>query len=251
MPGTPNYPPDLGSVIKGLQRQARNAFTAGVSRVPYSAITGLVNLLGDLVVSGAGRLRVLATNGAVLLDAGRFDLGGTPVSGIAFRRSDGTIQLYAYSDDDGNGYIAIQDKAGNIIVSDDGASGEGLARPWLGYQAWPASYYTTPPVSITSATFVPAWIVSQECQHPLIEVQLYCVPGASSAFEVQLKDPFTGVVMAGPIAVSGAAQYVTLTGSHVAGTAFGAFFRADIEARRTSGTNGLGLFVAYSQGRQS
>lgn len=206
---------------------------------------------GGITVKG-GTLRALYPDGGEAFLAGLHHLAsGTPVRGIVVRRPGNVLSFWSFAREDGTGnsFWALFDRAGNIVVSDDAESGEGLARPWLPYVGRPSSDYVTP-LSTTSGTFTPLWTYAGVRQHPRTTARLLVQTDAGTTAEVQLRDTNNNTVVAGPEAVGASANtYVDLTGALTG--PFSGFIKVDVEARRVSGTGSVRVVLVYAVGRQS
>jgi hypothetical protein len=130
---------------------------------------------GGLRIKDGGSFQVRSASNVQVVYLGP-DVNG--VQYVAFRRNDGSTVLYTYSIVGGNQYWALTDKTTRILVSDDAASGVGLARPWLSVPMYPSftqaasSTFSYPSVTVAQiATETTLWegripLVS----HPKIEV---------------------------------------------------------------------------------
>lgn len=129
---------------------------------------GLLN--NASISSGAGlriapgsKLVIQHPTGNTMLQAGiydvnhSFDLGdGSYQPMLLLYRADGTLAFSMYDPDPTSAgyqqFLAVWDRGGNIIVSDDTNSGQGMARPYLSGGFEPARYADFA-FSTTSATF--------------------------------------------------------------------------------------------------
>ena len=131
------------------------------------------NRLANATIGGdgrRGRLRVLDaqnTEVGVIGDLGVPDNTGAPQTGLIFRRQGGGAALTVFDPAPGDGFnqfVAIFDRTGNIVVSDDTESGAGLALPWLPL-SWvsldQAKWSTT-----SSSSPVPQFVAVYFKQHP-------------------------------------------------------------------------------------
>jgi|GEM_PF-1873474 len=196
-----------------------------------------------------GALTVRHPNGVDLFRAGGFYLSGDPVQGVLIRRADGSVAFWAFSYASGaNGYIALVDQDNNIIVSDDLASGVGLARPWLPVpfrDAW-----TTPPPNTTSGTFTPMQEATYTQQHPrLLAHLLVRASDGSTAGEVRVTVDGVQVGEVRPVA-AGEHAYAWVGPFALPGD-FSEFVNVAVEARRTAGSGTVGVRVVGAWGIQS
>lgn len=205
--------------------------------------------LGNAVIS-RGTLKVKQTDGSTIFEAGEINAApGGQEFGFIARRPDGTVSLYSYSTDSGDGFWAGWDKSGNIIMSEDGTSGQGLARPYIPYNVLDFTQVTTPTRTTTSATYDTMYRAHGPKQHPKVHCQYIIKTDADTTCDVQmiLSD---GTLIAGPNAHGLASfAYGSLTGT-IPGTHMQERF-IDIQARRTAGTGNVKMSIAYIVGRQT
>jgi hypothetical protein len=193
-------------------------------------------------------------DGSIVFAAGEIGtiIGLAGSIGFVTNRADGTRAFLMYSPpvDPGGGFWGGYDHENNVVLSNDGASGQGLARPYIGWQVNRTSDIASPPVSTSSGTFVSLWTLVGEKQHPKIRtVVLVLTPGGTTG-EVQLRDPATATIIDGPDTVgSGTFAYFLLEGS-IPGT-FSNLKTLDVEARVTGGAGAISLFPIYAVGKQS
>lgn len=238
MPGTPNYPKDMGDVVKEMQQQIRDARTSGQSRVPFDRIVD-------------GRLTVL--DGAVeIVKLGKLgQIAGEDIWGMVIRRANNTEALRIFSSDSGNNtYMALSDQSGNFIFSDDGISGQGIARPYLGVPFAPAGDPTTStPSSNTSGTFATvseAWFPKQQ---PRMQIY-YSQRTTSTTGQIQVVDR-NGAVLAGPVSTAlGASSGFSFGPFAVPGNFMDTTY-IGVQTRVASGAGAVGLFVNGAYGIQS
>ena len=147
--------------------------------------------------------------------------------------------------------VAVKDASGTSLSSSD-ASGFGLDRPYLAWNAYPTSSEAAPPQSTTSGSFANLWTVSAEPQHPKVRVRVRVVNGAGTSGEVRLVDRATGQVISTVLVVGSAATVeADLDGTLVAPSLFGggAPMRVDVQARRTAGANSVAVLVMHVVGK--
>jgi hypothetical protein len=133
-----------------------------------------------LTIGGGGKMVVQHPDGKTLMLMGAYDVTDTynmpdgsrqPMALIY--RADGSLALGMWDPDPASGgfqqFLALLDRSGNIIVSDDTNSGQGLARPYI-----PASFYKTRFADFTaasvSATFETLFDTTMYKQHPQLVV---------------------------------------------------------------------------------
>ncbi len=207
-----------------------------------------------LALSTARQLTVVSDDGTIIGQVGGLpalaDPDGLPQSGFLFRRSDGTLALSLYDPDSSAGgfnqYLGIWDRAGDLVISDDTTSGQGLARPYIAFPF--ASTAQSNWGSSTSTSFGDVFLAYINKQHPYVEVYVQMSAAASTVGEVQLVQGST---------VIGAAQQVTgastdtLTWIAPVDGAHGDVIDLHIAARRVSGTGAVSTQVFGAWGRQT
>jgi hypothetical protein len=204
-----------------------------------------------------GALTILdPADGSILFQAGELTTASYPDAlGMIARRRNGSPALATFTIPDGGGFSAVYDKQVNIIVSDDGASGQGLARPWLPISfVFPGSVVPSGSETTTSATFATVLEAKYQKQHPRFYayILLRCSDGSTSG-EIQLAKndgTLVGDIIQGPTAIPlGYFGFGTLLGSVPGG--FGEEMNIDIMLRRTAGAGTVGVRVMGAWGIQS
>ncbi len=228
--GVTDQPQDLLTLVRDLQRQVtelrrRSLYNAAIS---------------------SGGLEVRTPDAAVVVRAGQ--LGDTDEYGVEMRRRDGTLQARFWDTPGGGGWWSLHDEQGRICVSNDSASGRGLATPYLTWDWMPWSQVTTPPLATTSAAFEIVARCHAQLQNPRIRLLLIAKTDADTTGEVILAQGST--VISGVLSVQAAANnYLWLTAT-VDGDMFDAGY-IDLQARRTAGTGTVRLAIAWCAGVQS
>jgi hypothetical protein len=162
-------------------------------------------------------------------------------TGFIFTRQDGSTAL-TMEGSPGAQFVALRDRSTNVIVSDDTASGQGLATPYIPYTPIKMSEITTPVVSTTSAAFVELWRIHGQKQHPKMQVQLLIQSDAATTGAVQLAEGASTVIASDTIPAADN-TYHTLEGP-VTGVHLQQLF-IRVEVRRLSGAG------AYADGKQT
>ena|SRR5688572_10852155 len=200
-----------------------------------------------------GAVKAVQPDGTVVFEAGAVDIGIVDAWGTSTRRANDTLASYVFSKHDGTGFWAFLDKTGNIIASEDGASGQGLATPWLALPGWMA-HTTTAPSGFevtTSGTFVGLYNVAYLKQHPKIHFQVVTRSSdGSTTGEVRLQNLTFNETIGNVITVT-AGQYVghTITGV-ISGDHLDPM-ELEIQARRTAGAGTIGARPLGTYGRQT
>jgi hypothetical protein len=249
-----NYPKDEGTEWMALKRQVKNAFTSANSRVPYQKIAaGIVRISTSLEILAGAYLRFFYNGGADGIFMGRvLDHGGVDSDGIYIRRNGGgTAFTSTTRASDGYGFTAIWDKPGNVVVSDDAGSEQGLARPWLSHTFADTAELTTPPAGRQATGTTDTTVISTmaHVQHPKMEFwgYVYIQTGGATA-EVKFKNISTGATMYAATQADG-----FMSGNFVvdANWDFGDWHQIDVTVRRASGTGNVGFTLLQLMGRQT
>jgi hypothetical protein len=177
--GTPHYPQGIGDLISGLRRDVQAARTQAQSRLPFRRIkVALLELFGNFAVRAGGTITVDQEDGGTVAKIGNLGLiNGETVWGLQTFRPGGGEALIVYGTASGEfTFVAIRDRQGNLIVSDDGASGQGLATPYVPYgpvgmSATDTNFLKLP--ASTSSSFETLWSTVVPLTHPRVRVQAF------------------------------------------------------------------------------
>lgn len=250
--GTSPTPPGLLERIllevdKRIAQFARSGFLRN-ARITQGGIT---------IVGGFLRVRNSADTISQFLVGGLTPAlpDGTLQPGILIRREDGTNALALYDptpDPSSPGgfqqFLAIYDRSGNIIFSDDTNSGQGVARPYVG-GAFVRARYADWNIATTSSTFETLWRGEVVKQHPQMSVATLSsmdTAGATGELRVMVDG-----VQLGSTATIGYAQTTTLFGPGVVAGAHMKVLTVEIQGRRTSAAGALKVEPLHLLGRQS
>lgn len=206
--------------------------------------------LGSAVISRGG-LEVRHPNGEPALRVGEFEgYSGEQLFGVAIRRADGSLAMWAWSDDTGaNGYWSVMDRSGNIIMSDDAVSGQGLATPWLPVP-FEAPTTVVPDRTTVSGSYETLQQAVYAHQHPKLWVRLL-VRSSAGDTTGQVRLTADGVLVGSEIDVAASDfKVVDIGPSEVAGAHMG-FVDLTVQARRTAGTGTIGVRVVAAYAEQS
>jgi hypothetical protein len=253
--GTPLYPKDQATEWQNMKKDVRMLFTSASYRRALQQIGATaLKVWKSIEIQAGAFLSFKYGNGTEGIYIGRHSTGSDDADGLIIRRSDGSPAMWIYSrTSDGYGFSALYDKSGNIIFSDDGNTGTGMARPWLSYGglvhttelvAPPAARQTSNTTDTSVVTFV------MPDQHPRIRVQGYVYNPGGGTNNVKLIEPSSGT---------------TLYSNTYAGTNYGWFdFTVtnpnfdfgtvriyDITIRRSAGAGAVGITIVSVMGVQS
>ncbi|MEU5965959.1 hypothetical protein ABZ777_32540 [Micromonospora parva] len=236
-------PPDVDFLMRRLADLERQVRELQAGRRLEAATIGA----GGIRIQG-GTVVVVDADGAEIIRIGKVPGFSGEVPGLTATRAPSAGGSVALSLRDG--IYAVWDRVGNVAMSTDEVSGQGLATPWIPLTARPSTDYTSPPVSTTSTSFASQWTVSGDKQHPRVKAVVLVQADAATAGEIRLRDPVSGVVIAAAQAIP-AAEFAshTLVGS-VAGD-HTTRCQVDVEVRRTSGSGAIRTLVTYVMGVQS
>jgi hypothetical protein len=248
---TAPVPPDFFDKLRAMVRQeVADAMRSGASR--SMSITD-----GRFTVKG-GALVLEAADGDT-----SFYLGGvTPAlpdgtyqPGWIVYREDGSIAAAMYDPDpdpDGPGdykqFFALYDRAGNVIISDDTFSGQGIARPYIS-GTFARTRWVDMTVQTASDTFETLWTGRVYKQHPRLEVS-YRASMDATATTGETRVMVNGVQL-GATATEGFAVATRYAGPAAVAGDHMAALTVEIQGRRTSATGTLRVEGLYWVGRQS
>jgi len=161
---------------------------------------------GSVVLPAGTSLTVTDPEGQVLAYIG--SLGNTrpdgqPHQGTILRRDDGSVALSVQGETGSdpkfwNQFVALWDRSGSIIISDDTISGAGLARPYLPISLAP-NYEGMP--SVAGATWQDIEVGTFYKQHPKALVTVnFTTSNAETTGQVRVV--LDDVVVAGPVDVA-------------------------------------------------
>lgn len=163
---------------------------------------------GGLVIKDGGEWRVLHDNGTELM-AVRRNAAGAYV--IILRRDDGSVafEIQSLNPASNGQYWALKDRLGQIVVSDDAVTGDGMARPWL-----PIPFVridTAPPVNsgvgvTQSGSFVGVYEAFTNRTHPHVEARLYLSANADGVTTGEGRLMLDGVQVGSTITITAGAQ---------------------------------------------
>jgi hypothetical protein len=246
------YPKDLGTEWMKLKVGIADAFTSANSRVPYQKIgAGILQVFTSLQMQAGAFASFKHPSGQTAMYIGRHFTGGDPANGMFMRRNDGTLAFWTFQKEtDSYGYTAVYDQMGNIVVSDDGASGKGLARPWLAYNFVDWSELTSPPAGRQASTTTDTDVVlaHTNAQHGRVRAVVY-VQLASNTAEVKFWSYPDNVLLYN--------QTITTSGYYImdfnlsADWEFGYSYYIKCSIRRASATGNVGFTLISLMGAQS
>jgi hypothetical protein len=206
--------------------------------------------LRNASISDGGQLVIKGRAGQTLVLLGRSDdetlnaPDGQAQMLLQVFRTDGT-KAFAMWDpapavDGFNQFVAMYDRAGNNIFSDDTTSGVGLAKPYL-----PVPFYDYPAVptqTTTSATFTTLQRAAAHVkQHPRIQVGLLILTSADTTGEVRLWDSTNNVRIGSTLTIAANTFGANNIGPDYLLGAHMDTLDLDIQARRTGGTGTIGV----------
>ncbi len=201
---------------------------------------------GGITIQAGGKVLVCDDVGNAMIWLGQVPFGeeGTKPGLVAFRAGGGPPAMSLF-----DGIFAAWDRAGNIVMSTDEASGQGIARPWLPV-TWAGSDYTKWP-GTTSGAFAVVVETAIPRQQPRIFVRVrHSTDVSGTTGELRLMCDGTQLGTTVPVAY--AIDFsdfgpVDLPPS----SAFGDTIGLSIDARRTAGTGAVRAMVTASWTQQS
>lgn len=211
-----------------------------------------------LTVGRGSKFQVEHPTGAQLLLAGIYDSSHTYDLGdgsyqpmLLLRRADGSLALSMYDPAPTVGgyqqFLAMWDRTGSIIISDDTDSGQGLARPYVPLDFYPARTQDWPVT--TSGTFETMYRAKGPKQHPRLTVRAWGVNdtvGATGEMRLLVNGSPWGAVETTVFgSVSEKLWTGTVTGTHMSNVV------VEIQARLASGAGSVQVGASQIHGIQS
>lgn len=218
--------------------------------------------LRNASISDGGVLIVKDRDGETLIRMGRSDdpalnaPDGNPQMLFQLYRSTGEVAFEVIDPlpavDGFQQFVAIRDRAGNAIVSDDTTSGQGLSRPFIGIPF--GEYIQAPTSTTTSGSFVTMQRATIYKQHPKLIVKLLAqASAAGTTGEVRLWNSTAGEQVGSTLSV-GSGAYIEAFIGGADGVVNGAhedLLDIDVQARRTAGAGTIGTRVLTAWGYPS
>ncbi|MFI2663744.1 hypothetical protein [Micromonospora carbonacea] len=233
-------PGDIMRRLRDLERAVREL---AASRRLEAASIGR----GGIVIKDGGSLRIVNTDGVSIAWMGAFS---DDESGFILRRAGGQLAFGVYGTGTDTGFAAMYDLAGQYIVTDDVASGRGLARPYIPVQVGEVS---APTVTTTSSSFVDVAAGMMSIQHPVLYAYLLVrASDGTTAGEVRLVldgNPVGSVLSV----AAGAYAYASYGPAALPDNSYqyGALRGLTVQARRTAGSGTIGVRVLTVLGLES
>jgi hypothetical protein len=238
----------------GFWDKVRSIADDAVAKFARSGFLRNASITGGagLTIADGGGFQLKTKNGTVVFFVGGNVpnlTDGSPQPQIQMRRADGSIAFAIYDDDTTTfqQYLAVYDRAGNIIFGDDTNSGQGLARPWVQTPFY-LQRYTDWPATI-SATFEGLYKTELIKQHPRLSVALQVSTDAATTGEVQVL--VDGVLLDTVKTIAANTLTTVLVGpAPITGTHM-QLVTVQIQARRASGAGMVRVAPLHMLGRQS
>lgn len=245
-------PKDIVQFTAGLTKRL-----ARLERLPRSGSTAIDH--GDLTVNGGdislmdGNFTFVDEDGHTLVIFGDIPAAVVLRRAWIFYRSNGQPAIYLYGTPGNPQFVAVQDNGGNIIVSDDSASGHMLATPYIPFVGVKAADLSAASLqfSTSSTSFQLAHRIHGRQQHPVLEVMMLVFTPAGVTAEIKLTDNANGGIdIAGPSTIpANSFTYAILTGSP-RGTWLSSVI-CDVSIRVSSGAGTVGITFAHAYGKQT
>lgn len=232
---------DRVTALEKLTRASATSIDGGVLEV--KSVTGkLLWAFGDIakagVVDSATGLPVTRADGSIQMGVAAFRDSGEIAFTVLDLSNGGTYKQY----------WSLWDVQGNVIMSDDVVSGQGLARPYIPMAFIPTD--TTVWGATQGALFTDMAQSSFNAQHPQIYIDLlmYCDSGTSGQMRLIMDD----TTQFGPT-ISGGSGFTLMTPSYIKlpALAWGTNHTLAVQACRTAGTGNVKVAVRGCYGVQS
>lgn len=246
---TQKEPRDILDYVKELEQRVQNLERS--QRIGNTAVDQ-----GNVVVNN-GAIVDKHPNGVELFRTGTgettlpFDPSPTQGYVTRMRRANGQVVFEVFSSDDGGEAIVyINDRNGNRILSEDWLIGRGLDRPYIPWRSYPKTEWDTPPVVVTSATFVPTHIVEGNIQHPSLYVNARVAADIGTAGEIRLHDVIFGPLWTATIS-AGFNSNIERTGNISGLRNYGDNASFELQVRRTAGAGNIRVGIQQAYGRSA
>jgi hypothetical protein len=162
--GQVNQPSDINSEVRELKRQVQEL----TKRVGLSSA---VISRGGLRIINEGELVMVDENDVVIFTIGQVTFGAGTSYGMRLNYDNGNRGI-VFGGTPGSQVFALCDETGNYLVTNDAASGFGLARPYFSYPLIPTSDAmiegTVLVPSTRSASYVPIYEGQPTVWHPRV-----------------------------------------------------------------------------------
>ena len=244
---------DLMSIIKDHARRLRKMETAPQLGNSSIGSGGIRVTDGGSIIADGGAVRVIGPNGQTSFYFGGITprlADGTLQPGFILYRNDGTVAAALYDptpDVDYQQFLALWDREQHIVVSDDTASGRGLATPYIPLPMGRARYTDWP--AVTDATFVEVHRGLVYRQHPRVVAYIRAttdVAGTTGEFRLMADGVQIGdTVDVGFVVANNTVVGEWPVGEHLTGHVL------TVQARRTAGTGNVRVECSAIYGIQS
>lgn len=244
-------PPDMVERIRKMIRD-EIAVEARAAPLRNARISGKGHAL---TVSDGAMVRVMypeELGGGVAVYVGDIysvNDGSYQGTGMLLQAPDGTdLAVFRTDESFGTSLQNIYDSGGRIMLGNDAASGQGLARPYIPGTFYPTRYADMT-VATTSATFETLFATTIYKQHPKVAVGLNAtMDTAGTTGEVRVLvngTPLGPTVPAGFVITGSIFGPGAVAGAHMAS------LQVEIQGRRTSASGALRVQPSYLIGLQS
>lgn len=234
-------PGDIMRRLRDLERMVRELMAG--RRLEAASIGR-----GGITVKDGGTVQVVDAEGTALATMGALD---ATRRGVLLRRAGGSLAFGVYGTGEGGdvGFAGIYDLAGQYIVTDDVASGRGLARPYIPVQVGEVA---VPTATTTSGSFVDLAAGMMSIQHPVLYAYLL-VRASDTGTTGEVRLTLDGNQVGNVLPVSaGAYAYASYGPSPLPATySYGVLRELRVQARRTAGTGTIGVRVLSILGLES
>jgi hypothetical protein len=164
--GKVNQPSDVNSELRELKRQvAELNKKVGLSSAVISR--------GGLTIINEGELVMVDENGTVIFKVGQVNFGAGTSYGMRLNFDNGNPAVLL-GGTPGDQAWALYDENNNYLVTNDAASGHGLARPYIPLRIVPSSeaqvYGSSFYPSHTSGSFTRLWYGFNPVFHPRVQI---------------------------------------------------------------------------------
>lgn len=220
-----------------------------VPRAPNTAVdTGAISVTGGDIEIDGGNFTLKASNGAEIVKLGDIGFGNSQPGYRFLRAFDGSTALMLFGTPSARQYLGFFDSSGNLLMSDDAASGIGMATPNLPIQAVLSSKLSANEITTTSGSFNSYYRLHFIKWQPRVTCWFVVSTPVGVTAQLQLFDPALGAVVPNSVGniPANIFAYASITGNP--DHSHGFFATIDVQMRVSSGAGTVGASLVYSFG---
>lgn len=218
-------------------------------RAPNTALdSGAMSVTGGNIEIDGGNFTLKASNGAEIVKLGDIGFGNAQPGWRFLRAFDGSTALMLFGTPSARQYLGFFDASGNLLMSDDAASGVGMATPNLPIQSVLSSKLSGNEVTTTSGSFSSFYRLHFIKWQPRVTCWFIVSTPVGVGAQLQLFDPSLGSTVPNSVGniPANTFAYASITGNP--NHSHGFFATIDVQMRVSSGAGTVGASLVYSFG---